>query len=138
MGMSAVRAQALAVLRSGRQSAMVNGDRPGLETVMLALSDKSSGGFGKVIKLIDDLVKVLGQEQVDDDNKKDYCAQQLDASEDKKKALDLAVSDSDTAIAKATEQIATLEEEMAALVAGIKALDKSVAEATAQRKAENA
>jgi len=48
------------------------------------------------------------------------------------------VADADTAIAKATEQIQTLNEEMAALEAGIRALDKSVAEATAQRKAENA
>jgi len=136
-GMHALRAEALAVLRSAKPSAMAS-QKAGLDTVMLALSDQSSGGFGKVIKLIDDLVKLLGQDQTDDDNKKDYCAAQLDAAEDKKKGLDLAVSDANTAIAKATEQIATLDDEMAALTAGIKALDKSVADATAQRKAENA
>merc|ERR1712079_6045 len=36
------------------------------------------------------------------------------------------------------EAIATLTEEIAAIEAGIRALDKSVAEATAQRKDENA
>jgi len=136
-GMSAVRAQVAAVLRSARQSAPAV-ERRGLQTVMLALSDQSTGGFGKVIKLIEDLVRLLGQEQTDDDNKKDYCSQQLDASEDKKKGLDNAVADADAAVEKATEAIATLSEEMAALEAGIRALDKAVAEATAQRKAENA
>merc|ERR1719493_96019 len=38
----------------------------------------------------------------------------------------------------ATEAIATLTKELAALEAGIQALDKAVADATAQRKAENA
>jgi len=136
-GTASLRAQALAVLRSVKQS-VPSHERTGLETVMLALSDKSSGGFGKVIKLIDDLVKLLGQEQIDDDSKKDYCNQQLDASEDKKKGLDLAVADADTAVAKATEAIGTLSDEMAALESSIRALDQSVAEATAQRKAENA
>merc|ERR1719418_401517 len=135
--MHALRAEALAVLRSAKPSAMAT-QKAGLDTIMLALSDRSSGGFGKVIKLIDDLVKLLGQEQTDDDSKKDYCNQQLDASEDKKKGLDLAVADADTAVAKATEAISTLSDEMAALEAGIRALDQSVAEATAQRKAENA
>jgi len=136
-GMSTLRTQALTVLSSARQTAAA-GERRGLQAVMLALSDKSTGGFGKVIKLIDDLVKLLGQEQTDDDNKREYCSEQLDASEDKKKSLDLAVADADAAIEKATEAIATLSTEMAALEAGIRALDTSVAEATAQRKAENA
>ena len=42
------------------------------------------------------------------------------------------------AIASAEESIATLKVEIAALKAGIKALDKSVAEATENRKAEHA
>merc|ERR1719491_1483344 len=43
----------------------------------------------------------------------------------------------DNAIATAKESIATLTEEIASLIAGIKKLDKSVAEATEQRKEEN-
>jgi len=138
-GMSAVRAQALAVLGSARGAAVVR-ERPGLEMVMLALAGKahSSGGFGKIIKMIDDLVKLLGQEQVDDDDKKEYCAQQFDAAEDNKKALERGVASEEASIASAQEEIATLTKEIAALEAGIRALDKSVAEATAQRKDENA
>jgi len=138
-GMSAVRAQALAVLGSARGAAAAR-ERPGLEMVMLALAGKahSSGGFGKIIKMIDDLVNLLGQEQVDDDDKKEYCAQQFDAAEDQKKKLERGVASEEASIASAKEEIETLTKEIAALEAGIRALDKSVAEATAQRKDENA
>merc|ERR1740121_1420552 len=94
-------------------------------------------GFEKVIKMIDDMVAQLKKEQVDDDNKKEYCAAQFDESDDKKKGLEKAVSDTEAAIAKTEEDIATLAEEIAALDASIRALDKSVAEATEQRKNEH-
>merc|ERR1719353_1515228 len=80
-------------------------------------------GFEKIIKMIDDLVIDLKAEQGVDD--------------DKKKELDLDISDLDKAIADAEESIATLKSEVAALQDGIKALDKSVAEATATRKQEH-
>jgi len=51
--------------------------------------------------------------------------------------LERAVSDETEAIAAANDAIATAESEIQALDAAIKALDKSVAEATAQRKAEH-
>merc|ERR1719210_1334792 len=138
-GVSAVHARARAIVESAKGAANSH-ERPGLEMVMMAISSKarSSGGFGPVIKMIDNLVKLLGQEQVDDDDKKEYCGLQLDSSEDKKKGLDRAVAGEEAAIASAKETIATLVKEIAALETAIRALDKSVAEATAQRKDENA
>merc|ERR1719232_1309047 len=113
--------------------------KPGIEMLMLALSNGAdSGNFDKVIKLIDNLVALLGKEQTDDDNKKEYCAQQFDESDDKKKALERAIAAAEASISSAQESIATLSEETANLEAGIRALDTSVAEATAQRKNENA
>jgi len=56
----------------------------------------------------------------------------------RKKAVQRAIEDADRNVATATESIATLKEEIKTLEAGIKALDKSVAEATEQRKTENA
>merc|ERR1719510_863835 len=88
--------------------------------------------------MIDDMVETLKQEQGDDDSKKEYCAEQFDATDDKKKALERSVSDLGAAIASAEGSIATVKDEIAALGAGIKALDKAVAEATEQRKEENA
>merc|ERR1719326_2310224 len=84
------------------------------------------------------MIGTLKEEQLDDDNKKEYCAMQFDSSDDKKKSLERAVSDAEAAIADAEEGIATVKEEIAALEAGIKALDKSVTEATEQRQREHA
>merc|ERR1711957_851107 len=67
-----------------------------------------------------------------------YCNEELDKSDDKKKELERTASDLETAIEVSNEAISTLKDEIAALEAGIKALDKSVAEATEQRKEENA
>jgi len=88
--------------------------------------------------MIDEMVANLKKEQVDDDSKKEYCDKQFDLSEDKKKELELSVSDSETAIEEMKGSIETLTEEIAELESGIKKLDSEVAEATEQRKAENA
>merc|ERR1719492_752310 len=60
------------------------------------------------------------------------------SSDEKKKTLERSVSDLASAIATAEEGIATLKDEIAAVEAGIKALDKSVADATEQRKDQSA
>merc|ERR1719231_20907 len=88
--------------------------------------------------MIDEMVATLGAEQQSDDDKKEYCATQFDLADDKKKGLERDVSNLDKAIEKGKESVAALADEIKALEAGIKALDKSVAEATEQRKEENA
>merc|ERR1719236_53361 len=88
--------------------------------------------------MIDEMIVLLKKEQVTDDDKKAYCDQLIDETEDKIKELELAVSDLGKAIADAKESIATYAEEIEALADGIKALDKQVAEATEQRKEEHA
>merc|ERR1719174_1461548 len=80
-------------------------------------------GFEKIIKMIDNLVVDLKAEQGIDS--------------DKKKGLELDISDLEKAIADGEESIATLASELKALSKGIKDLDKSVAEATETRKAEH-
>jgi chromosome segregation ATPase len=108
-----------------------------LKFIEFALKGKKIG-FEKVIAMIDEMVVTLHKEQEDDDSKKEYCLTELDVSDDKKKSLEKAISDNKADIEVNKETIATLTEEIAALIAGIKALDKSVAEATEQRKEENA
>merc|ERR1719359_574992 len=122
----AVKARALSVL------AEKGGDFR-LNLIALALKGKKVS-FDKVLTMIDDMVTLLKKEQVDDNDKKEYCENMIDQTEDKVKELELAVSDLAKAIADAKESIATLKEEISALGDGIKALDKSVAEATEQRK----
>merc|ERR1712085_140400 len=136
---TAMRSHALATLRQAVK--MANGqDRPGLELLTMALTGKRAGnrgGFGEVIKMVDEMVGVLGKEQQDDNDKKEYCGKQFDVSDDKKKSLERTVKLEGNAIATAEDSIATLSEEIASLIAGIKNLDRSVAEATEQRREEN-
>merc|ERR1719162_2364701 len=87
--------------------------------------------------MIDDMVVNLKAEQQNDNDKKEYCEMQFDTADDKKKGLERSVSNLEKAIAKEKEGVATLADEIKALSAGIAALDKSVAEATEQRKEEN-
>merc|ERR1712008_515423 len=63
-----------------------------LELLALALEGKKIG-FEKVIKMIDDMVATLKVEQADDDAKKEYCAEELDLADDKKKELEHSISD---------------------------------------------
>jgi len=130
---SAERAKALHTVRAAAQR--VKG--PALDLIALALSGKKVG-FDKIVKMIDEMVVNLKKEQEGDDSKKEYCNAHIDESEDKKKALEHSISDSEAAISEMEGSIAKLEEELEALDAGIRALDKSVAEATEQRKEDNA
>merc|ERR1719443_1607092 len=93
--------------------------------------------FEKVIAMIDDMVALLGKEQVDDDEKKAYCEAEIDKAEDDLKELERTVDTLEKEIEDTKELIATLTEEIAALEQGIKDLDKAVAEATEQRKEEH-
>eukprot|EP00972_Heterocapsa_arctica_P017297 2555178-Heterocapsa_arctica.AAC.1 len=95
---------------------------PRLDLISLALKGKKVS-FEKVLKMIDEMVALLGKEQTDDAAKKAYCEKNIDETEDEVKALDLSISDLEKAIEDAKESIATLTEEIAALIAGVKALD---------------
>jgi len=108
-----------------------------MDFVLLALRGQKIG-FDKIVKLIDELVLTLKNEQMDDEHKKEYCGKQLDDTDDRKKGLEQSISDLETVIEEAKEGISTLAEEIAATKSGIVALDKAVAEATEMRHAENA
>jgi hypothetical protein len=136
--MSVARSQALRLVQSALLLAKKSrSPRPELDLIALAIRGKKVG-FEKVIGLIDEMVANLKKEQIDDDNKKGYCDKQFDLTEDKKKELEMSVSDSETAIEEMEGDIARLTEEIATLTAGIKKLDESVTEATEQRQKENA
>jgi hypothetical protein len=132
---ASTRSKALAVIAKARRTVKPVGLE--LNFVELALSGKKMG-FEKVIKMVDDMVAQLKVEQNDDMHKKEYCELQFDTTDDQKKSLEQKISDLETAIADAEEGIATTKSELEALEDGIKKLDKSVEEATEQRKEEHA
>jgi len=127
----ALRARALSVLRGSPHRGS------SVDLVMLALQGRAQG-FEKVIKLIDEMMANLKEEQAGDDQKKKYCETELDKSEDTKKELERSIEVSTTAIEELKGAIAEWTMEIADLKASIAALDKSVAEATKLRKEENA
>merc|ERR1719293_284332 len=92
-GVASLKTRALAILHASRGSKSVS---PQLDLIELALHSKSTG-FEKVIAMIDDMVALLVKEQADDLAKKEYCGQEFDASDDKKKALERGVSDAEAA-----------------------------------------
>merc|ERR1719460_218270 len=114
----------------------MNSRDPRLEFLALALRGKKVD-MSKVIKMMDDMVALLGEEQTSDDEKKQYCETEFDTSEDKKKALTRAIGKLEKAIEDNKSAIATLTDEIKALGEGIAKLDKDVVEATEMRKEEN-
>jgi len=94
-------------------------------------------GFEQVIKNIAKLVLLLKNEQADDDNKKEWCEEEIDKTEDAIKGLNRAISDVEKAIANDQDSLAALTSAIVALTSGIQELDVQVAEATDQRKKEN-
>merc|ERR1719160_1567807 len=129
----AIKQRALVALQQANQ-----GDKQDVRINLISLALKGKKvSFEKVLKMIDDMVTLLGKEQQDDNDKKEYCEKMIDQTEDNLKELELSVSDLGKAIADYKESIATLAEEIEALEDGIKALDKQVAEATEDRKEEH-
>jgi len=129
-----IKTQVLSMLQTIK--ANNKGDRRRLDLIMLALHGKKVG-FEKVLKLIDDMVALMKTEQQDDNDKKEYCEMQFDQADDKKKALERTEGKLTASIEDAKETIAQLADEIKSLGEGIVALDKSVAEATENRKEEN-
>merc|ERR1719326_625504 len=78
----ATRQEALHALKSARKLGQ-KGD-PRLDLIELAMHG-SKIGFGKIIKMIDELVVDLKKEQTVDEEKKSYCEAEFDKAEDKKK-----------------------------------------------------
>merc|ERR1719428_1359194 len=107
-----------------------------LGMIQLALMGKKVS-FDKIIKMIDDLVVVLGDEQKADEEQKEWCEAEFESSDDKKKELKFKIEGLAASIEEMTEGVAKLADEIKALEDGIAALDKSVAEATATRKEEH-
>merc|ERR1719183_3338808 len=107
---SSLKKHALAALRSVRDSK----HRPQIDLISLALHGKKVS-FDGVIKMIDDMVKLLKQEQLDDDSKKEYCNLQFDSLDDAKKGLEREISDSEVAIEDAKEGIKRLTSDLAEL-----------------------
>jgi len=130
VGQAAVRQEALGALKGHKKS------DPRMDLIEMAMHGGKIG-FGKILKMIDNLVVELKAEQGIDSDKKSFCEAEFDKTEDKKKGLELDISDLGKAIEDGKEQISSLAAQIKALSDGIEDLDKSVSEATATRQQEH-
>jgi len=128
--------RALALVRAVREFRPHAPGRTSVDFIALALTGRKVN-FAKVIKMIENMVGILGEEQEEDDMKKEYCEKQFDHADDKKKGLEQDVKDLEATMDDTKETISTLVESLKALSDGIKALDKEVAESTETRKSEH-
>merc|ERR1719261_1079422 len=108
VGTKELRTRALGALKGTRAA------DPRLDFIALAIQGKKVS-FDKVIKMIDDMVVLLGKEQAADDEKKAYCEAELDKTEDHLKELEHAIEDLTTAIEEGETALATVKDEIAAL-----------------------
>jgi len=128
------RLHALELLNRVQRSTHVRNSQ--IDLIAMALNGKDVS-FEKVVKMIDDMVALLKQEQTDDESKKGYCNKEFDSLEDKTKILQHSIKDSEASMDDAKNGIAMLASDIKSLEEGIVTLDKAVAEATEQRRQEN-
>jgi septal ring factor EnvC (AmiA/AmiB activator) len=84
------------------------------------------------------MVGVLTAEQADDEKHKVFCTAEFEKSADEKADTETEISGLKSTMEELADEIATLGEDIKTLTSGIAVLDKSVADATEQRKEEHA
>merc|ERR1719456_742843 len=108
-----------------------------LFTLNSKLKHRSAGGFDEVMKMIDDMVVLLGKQQKEDDKQKVWCEDELEKATDEEAATMTKLEQVDAAISEQSDTISSAMEEISTLTSEIAELDKAVADATEQRKAEH-
>merc|ERR1719313_2974765 len=108
-----------------------------LFTLNSKLKLKSKGGMDEVIKMIDDMVVLLGKQQKEDDKSLDFCKEEFDKAEDEEKAAKTKLGQLDATLQEEMDAISGLMEDLSVLKKSIQELDYSVAQATEQRKEEH-
>merc|ERR1719171_917779 len=94
--------------------------------------------FDEIMKMIDDMVTLLGKEQGEDEKQKGWCEGEFEKSADEKAAATTKLTQIEAEIGELTDGITELSEAINTLTAEIAELDKSVADATENRKSEHA
>jgi len=93
--------------------------------------------LGSVVKMIDDMVVLLGKDQADDDKSKSFCEDEFETAGDEEKAAKEKLSAVTAKIEEISDAVAGLAEGIATSEEEVKETDKAVAQATEQRKEEH-
>jgi len=134
----AQKAQAIIAAAAGKaNNAQMNVLLYTLNSHLKLASKGKSRGLESVIKMIDDMVVLLGKDQSDDDKSKTFCEDELEKTTDEQTAATEKKAQVEAEISEATDAVAALADEIATLEQDIKDLDKLVAQATETRKEEH-
>merc|ERR1719217_519706 len=134
----AQKAQAIIAAAAGKaNNAQMNVLLYTLNSHLKLASKGKSRGLESVIKMIDDMVVLLGKDQTDDDKSKTFCEDELEKTTDEQTAATEKKAQVEAEISEATDAVAALADEIAALEQDIKDLDKLLATATESRKEEH-
>jgi len=135
-----VRHAAPAVKAQALLSTLAKHQTPQLKLLLTTLNSKIRMGahkFEEIVKMIDDMVVLLGKQQDEDDKQKEWCRGEMDKASDEEEAAKTEVGSLEASVEEMTDSIATLTDELKVLEKQIIDLDYSVATATVQRKEEH-
>merc|ERR1719515_306788 len=90
--------------------------------------------FEEIVKMIEEMVILLGKQQDEDDKQKEWCRGEFDKAEDEEAAAKTKLEQVTAAVSEQQDTITALMEEISILKKKITDLDFAVAEATEQRK----
>jgi len=93
--------------------------------------------FEEIKKMIDDMVVLLGKQQDEDDKTKEFCREEFDKADDEQMAAKTALASTEASLEEMTDAVATLVDEIKVHEDEIVVLDKTVADATVQRKEDH-
>merc|ERR1719352_1381021 len=98
---SSSRARAQYLLQQAQASAAAT-TSVDLRLVQLALKGKKVG-FEKIVAMMDNMVTLLGKEQKEDEEQKEYCEAEFEKSDDEEKELDRKIKGLETEVAEGKE-----------------------------------
>jgi len=101
------------------------------------LLQTQSAGFPQVVKMIDRMIAEHHTDQADDDSKKDFCNAEFAKTQASQKQLKGVVGDLEADISHKQDAVDAFASEISTLQQGIADLDKSVVQATQQRRQEH-
>merc|ERR1719321_1892698 len=112
----AKKAQAIIALAAAKaNSAHLNALLFTLNSKLKMSAKGKAKGLESVIKMIDDMVVLLGKDQKDDDKSKTFCENELEKAEDEEKAAKDKKAQHEAAVAEATDAVSQLADEIAQL-----------------------
>jgi len=128
--------KAIALHPDTRVSLLLNSMSSKLRGAQRSTSEQAPD-MGEVIKMVENMIEIVKKEQQDDEKKKGWCQAEMTKAEQEEKSKQDLMDSTVASLSEAEDDLASLVEDIKAMEARVASLDKSVSEATEQRKKEH-